>query len=377
MKVNSRAFVTETPQKVECVSGESINDDEPSPRNPRLSISEPLKDGMLSIERVHLFVHANKIEKIEDMKLKIAERNIIRDLFAGFDQEIKDWMIKMEEYATETELYSKFIRDYISYEFLVQKEHSFTVLILLNFTKFFKLSPETAFSEVFNISMEETFCNKCESIHEVDIRAKNIAYLKKVLTDNFSESLDDSTFDPNYVGESEGGSGTDVSEESVVLQNLSGEDNLGNPWKCQLSVNPFEESVDDVYEFNDDNLGVSVNPFTSDDNNKQFKPQKMSSLKTSKDSNHHHQCTLCEKTFSAKYNLKLHLIQVHRRKVPNITVYQCSSCDFITGSKMLYARHKETHSNIKTKRDTGAQCNICHESFANSSSLRRHKNRKH
>ena len=165
------------------------------------------------------------------------------------------------------------------------------------------------------------------------------------------------------------------SEESGVVQNLRGKCNIKYVRESQCSVNPFAESDDDVYEFKDDDPVCSVNPFSSDEN-KQFKPQKMSSLKACKDSNH--QCSLCEKTLTTKYNLKLHLVQVHRVKVPNMSVYQCPSCDFITGSKICFVRHRETHSSKKSKKAGEAiLCNICHESFANSSSLRRHKRRKH
>ena len=89
------------------------------------------------------------------------------------------------------------------------------------------------------------------------------------------------------------------------------------------------------------------------------------------------QCSICGKSFGTKYNLKLHLIQVHRKRVPNMTVHQCSLCAFITGSKKCMERHMLTHSRIKKKGGYEAVCSICHEKFANSSSLKRHKNRKH
>ena len=75
-----------------------------------------------------------------------------QDLFAGFDEDIKDWMLKMEENALEKKFYSKFIRDYITYEFLVEKEHSFEVLILLNYSRLYSVWPEAAVADNFNIA---------------------------------------------------------------------------------------------------------------------------------------------------------------------------------------------------------------------------------
>ena len=385
MNVSSFAFVTQTPDKDENVPVESAdNEEELSQKCMKLSLSEPLRKGLLSIDRLHTFVHSNNIKKIEDMQLNIAERNVIRDLFAGFDEDIRDWMIKLEEQSINTNVYSAFIRDYISYEFLVQKEHSFSVLILLNYSKLFKITPETAFGEMFNISMKDTFCSNCDLIkskpNDFNLHVSNVAYLKRKLNDD-CESFDDSIRDPDYSQESADESESDGCDSPSSVQKKQGQlSKIGNVSQLPISVNPFEDSDEDVYEFTE---VISVNPFESEAlgdeyktaGNENFKPQKMSSLKNDEESSR--QCSICEKTFGNKYNLKVHLVQVHRKSVPNMTVYHCPLCDFVTASKICLERHRVTHSKTKKKSGYEAVCSICYEKFANSSSLRRHKNRKH
>ena len=138
-------------------------------------------------------------------------------------------------------------------------------------------------------------------------------------------------------------------------------------------MNPFEDSDEDVYEFKDEDV-CSVNPFAAD-LSYNFNPQRTSSLRNPKEKLH--ECHECEKCFGTKHNLKLHLIQVHRIRVPNMTVYTCSSCDFLTGSKVCLTRHKVTHSSKPNRKEGQAICNVCHLKVFNDQSLKRHKKRKH
>lgn len=374
MEVNSSAIIMETPAKDDVASDSAeFSDGEPKEdlRCQRLSVSSsgPLQTGLSAIDRLHTFLHTNELMKIEDMKLTLTLRNSIRELFVNFDQDISDWILRMEEHATETNVYSTFIRDYISYEFLVLKEHSFAVLALLNYIKKFKLSPETAFGEIFNISVTETFCRRCNN-EDVDFCLKNLVYLKRLINQE-SEALDDSYLDKSYRDDSYVSVSSDNSNESASKKS-SGDEYR----EIRMSVNPFDDSSEDVYEFNDE-PDLGLNPFeleteeNKQDRSKGFKPSKTSSVK---DTNI---CSICGKVFSTKYNMKLHLIQVHRLSVPNMTELRCPYCDFITGSKVLLIRHKETHSKDKTKRKCEIVCNICNERFANKSSLRRHNRRKH
>ena len=384
MQVNSSAIVVQTPKKNESrtqsASLESIQ---------RFCPSKHLQDGLLSISRVHDFYHSNQIGSIEEMKLSLNFRNCIRDLFTGFDQDVEDWIIRMEEKSLESKTYSIFIRDYISLEFYVQKEHSFAVLVLLNYTVKFKLAPESAFAEVFNLSIKETFCDECDTIQSSDVcKDRNLDYLKKVLI--ASSDLDDSDLDPDYLNVQKRNV-DGFSDDSEHSPNKVQKKNLTNPSimkqkvaEEEISVNPFldsdSNSDSDVYDFKE---AYGVNPFASSDDEvqenkatKSFNPKSMSSVSEKKSNN----CHLCQKRFSSNYNLKLHLIQVHRIQVPKMTVFRCPQCDFITGSKGCFTRHKETHSGKgknRVLRGTQVVCNICGQKCANDSSLRRHKKRRH
>ena len=387
MNINSQAIVFETPEKSDQPSTSaaveltcSVEEDL-TQRYQRLSVSEHLKTGILSIDRLHSFVHSNQLRKIEYMKLTLQLRNSIRDLFSGFDQDINDWIMNMESHATENGLYSRFIRDYISYEFLVQKEHSFAVLVLLNYIEKFKLSAETAFAEIFNISINDTFCSKCVSVHEdIDFYQENVRYLKKIISDD-TESLDDSYLDQDYHEESDVTSDSDDDSDNSATSKKSRNKSSNIRASEKVSVNPFDDSVEDVYEYKDEEV-LGVNPFHTDledetpkqGGSKGFNPQKMSSLKYDQDKTR--ECHICDKVFSTNYNMKLHLIQIHGLQVPNIRTYTCISCDFITGSRVLLIRHKETHTKIKSKKEE-VVCRICNVRFANKSSLKRHVSRKH
>ena len=99
-------------------------------------------------------------------------------------------------------------------------------------------------------------------------------------------------------------------------------------------------------------------------------------------------CGHREGKFSNKYNLKLHLVQVHRIFPEGMIIYKCPDldCQFVTGSRIWYNRHAVTHGRKpEVKVDScksscsscKTTCSYCHMDFANRSSLKRHHQRKH
>jgi hypothetical protein len=97
--------------------------------------------------------------------LELSIRNLIRELFAGFDHDLNDWIMEIEkEINRKQKLFTIYQR--LHHDFYVQKDHSFAVLILLNYMKMFKLTPEIAFAEVVNLSLEKTYCVHCGSIDD-------------------------------------------------------------------------------------------------------------------------------------------------------------------------------------------------------------------
>ena len=76
--------------------------------------------------------------------------------------------------------------------------------------------------------------------------------------------------------------------------------------------------------------------------------------------------------------MKQHIISVHKIMSPGIKVFKCSikNCKFVTGSRVMFARHN--HDSSKAKTDiTKPVCADCQEMFANCSSLKRHVRRVH
>lgn len=357
MKINSCAITVETPEKSESTSLKSPKLNEDSTQ--RLCPSKELSSALQAVQRFHIFCHSNQINSIEDMKLDLKVRNCIRDLFAGFDEDLDDWIIEKEERFTESKHFTSFLRDYIHLEFYVQKEHSFSVLVLLNYIRMFKLTPEIAFAEVFNLSLKETFCEQCSTNDINELYVRNLKYLRTVLNSN--SDIDDSVGDPDYdetqrKDESSSDEFSNEVDSQTGRQTETYEKNLKQTCmtKQKMTANPFVDSdEDDVYVFND-LQEYGVNPFALSDEDevkvakstKAFAPQKMSSVKDNQ--NKTNQCDHCPKTFGSRYNLNLHLIQVHRIFPPKMTIFQCQQCTFVTGNKVLYSRHEKTHSR-KTK----------------------------
>ena len=88
-------------------------------------------------------------------------------------------------------------------------------------------------------------------------------------------------------------------------------------------------------------------------------------------------CKKCGKEFNKMYNLKLHLVSVHKDFPKGMTIFQCSveGCSFSSGSDILFRRN--THkSALKTELER-ITCSFCKDTFAGKRSLVRHVKRKH
>ena len=157
MKVDSYAAVIETPEKIET---DLLNS--PSLDKDRCSPSSDLKSLLKGLERLHNFCHASSgIESIENMKLDLKTKNTVIELFSGFESDLSDWILQKENYLCDLDKYSAFSRDFIRYQFLVQKDHSIAVLLFLNYIKKFSVAPSTALVELFKLRVEETLCLYC------------------------------------------------------------------------------------------------------------------------------------------------------------------------------------------------------------------------
>eukprot|EP00092_Neocalanus_flemingeri_P083485 GFUD01104800.1.p1 GENE.GFUD01104800.1~~GFUD01104800.1.p1 ORF type:complete len:362 (+),score=62.67 GFUD01104800.1:55-1140(+) len=351
MKINASLIAYETPEKnvpeimVE-VATKHVNRSSPSPE---------LKSLLLGIARLHQFCHqpVSSFVSIENMKLQLKTRNIIRELFDGFDLDLSDWMLKLEKCSTESGNFTSFFREYLHHEFRVERDHSFVVLVLLNYISKFKLTPSEGFNELFKISKEHTLCVDCHCIEkggnpELEIENRNLVYLRSLVANQCCDNDDDSDNDSDFKVKTLTKSSSDYSSESERTPKKRKKSPLNIIGK-NFESNPFNDlSGDsaDIYQFKESD--TEVNPFDSSDesskaariNKSGFFPGKTSSVKP--------ECVHCQKTFRNSYNLKLHIVQVHRIFPQDMKIFECSQCDFVTGSRVCYTRHFATHSRKKS-----------------------------
>ena len=395
MKVDARAAYFETPVKKVAEENAAELTDVGSGSSRRCSPSSELQSLLKRIQRIHEFRHSPVMKCIEKMKLSLKVRNELRSLFDGFEDDESDWIIKLEAECTEIGKFSTFVRKYISLEFRVQLQYSFCVFLVLNYMKELSLDAETAFVDVFKLKVEDTFCSSCTDLSVLMLKKENLDFLKKVFESGTNISLDDSDCDPEF--ELKNYNDVDSSVETFSDDEMSknktvGKVKINKEEELHLS-NPFVSDEDcdddDVYRFSEK---LDCNPFVNtgdvvdyqrwkiNSNANTSAGQKMSSVKE-KSKIQLSKCEHCEGQFRSKYNLKLHMVQVHRIFFSDVTVYDCpeSSCKFLTGSRICYNRHAATHSRkpkiiVNTSK---IKCRYCSMVLSNKSSLKRHERRKH
>ena len=92
----------------------------------------------------------------------------------------------------------------------------------------------------------------------------------------------------------------------------------------------------------------------------------MSSLLTSQTTNtNQHQCHICNKIFSNRNNLKIHIQTIHHKILP----FKCSypGCNKNYPNNSRYEVHMRTHLGIKP-----FKCSLCDKQFNESGNLKAH-----
>ena len=83
-----------------------------------------------------------------------------------------------------------------------------------------------------------------------------------------------------------------------------------------------------------------------------------------------HECHLCEKSYTSKHNLDLHMRTQHSNKRP----YKCNDCEKNFKDPTVFKRHRELH---ELNGERNFECNICKSKFITKSRLSTHIRFKH
>lgn len=370
MKINSNAMGIETPVKDSVADGGGDAKSGDAKRE-RHSPSDDLKKMLNGIKRLHTLSHSPELESIENIKLTLKTRNHLRELVSELNEEPSSWIKELEEISTEQSVFSEFVKTYIHFEYCVRKSISFTIFLILNYMKRFSLGVEESFVEVVHLSFDKTVCEKCSS---GDHKVTNLKYLKECVAEDCGSDQDDSDLDADY----------DIKTASPAEEETSSDsENNVTPKKStvvksstrqkQVYCNPFDSDPEDIDIYNFDE------PDSQKEEEKVPMVPRTSSIEVKRTK---FNCDHCLKVFTNQYNLKLHVVQIHRIAVPGVKVLKCpeSNCLFITGSRVCFRRHSETHRTkpkyVKKTCDKIA-CRYCNVFVSNSSSLKRHILRKH
>ena len=222
MRINVSAVVVETPEKAESAADSVSPARADDKLKERASPSEGLRVMLKGIERLHTFCHSSSesLDSIENIRLQIKTKDLICEIFNGYQDDLKDWILDKEKQMTEIGKFSSFCREFIHVQFCVAKDYSFSVLVLINYMQRFHLTLETAFVELFKMCEKSTFCSRCNDENVRNIQQENLKYLRILIASDDSEDTEledsdrDSVFDYHKELQIES---VGISEKSCVL----------------------------------------------------------------------------------------------------------------------------------------------------------------
>ena len=198
-------------------------------------------------------------------------------------------------------------------------------------------------------------------------RRTNCSVLRSKLDfDTLDDSFDDPDFDSNLAVNH------DSSDDSEDVYTFVDESDFFNPFVKQSSnsfCNPFHENATATVI---PSQPVEITPDS-------FNPFAASSPKCDKRTEQgiKNICSYCDVRFFSNYNMKQHMISIHKIFSPGMKVFKCDfdKCNFVTGSKIMFVRHHHKSVQIVGS-NAKPSCPVCHAKFFNLSSLKRHMKRK-
>ena len=381
MKINSFACAVLTPAKNDpnpeiLVTPEKEDkcDEGKVSRPSRLfTVSREQKQALLMMRKCHDFLFHGQVTyaKVEKKGLTTSTVAEIKVFFEENQPDISDVVLHQEEEAIKIGDFTEKRKNYISEEFKIPNEYSFLAICLISYSQENSVTITESINHLLNLHSDEFECEKCSSpssSHEIEDH--NLLALKSVLNrssqaDECEDSDDDPPYNPNprRISSSE-------SEFSSSQVNNPFKDVLENSFESVEVFNPFEQHASKDYEFVNSTLKLDeqksqVRIFPNESS--PIQPQVKRQLS----------CTNCGRSFNKSYNLKMHLVHVHKHVPKGLKVFKCtfSECTFMAINRIIFNRHGHSKKVVETQ--TSVLCSICNQKCANKYSLVRHIKRKH
>ena len=341
--INSSFIEASTPQK-EFVLEESVTPTKVDLKKRFCPSNENIQK-LAQMARVHHFLRHEELKLVDIRNIDVTVATIDKISIAlqgNFD--IPDAILRMEEKGVQCGYFTDFLSKYVSEEFLIERDYSFTAIALLHYMKSNNTSVEEAVTELLTLSSSRSICKLCCTDGNNEVEKEQIA---KIHNYNILKAL------PTEIGESE----RDIS--------LSDCDSLGDPSYTEKPAESSSSEESDNICLVESNMPVTFNPFDSADEDedggkKMFAPDCNSTFVFSpfdsdsnpspgpsnlaKRSRAQIECEHCDAKFSNRNNMKQHLVSVHKIFPPGMNVFSCNRCSFNTGNRVAYERHLQTHS---------------------------------
>ena len=378
--INSSFLSIETPVKASLRRKEEVTPVKSVNLSKRFKPSLTIKRQLTQLLRIHNFqFHVDiKFVPLKELGISVKLRNGLSEFFKQ-SVDIPDTVRKHEEFAMDSKYFDSFIRDYIAEEFMCQTEYSFSIISVLHYIHLFGVSLDDALCELFEFSTSHSLCQMCVTGDDQEERKElanrhNFLLLKSLLKEKEVKkndvfdicASDDSLNDPACDLEKLESTSEEVtscsSNKDTVDQDKSRMDN-----EEDFCFNPFvtgnkHSSSEDVFSFNPFtvasdvnevlNSTIAFNPFTESDTFKGIEDIKDCSPVGHVKERKIIVCDHCGKGFLNRYNMKQHLISVHKIYPKGMSVFKCDfpNCSFTSGNQILFNRHVHKQKKVPNKR---------------------------
>ena len=379
-KVNClSSFIQTPPSKIKKPPASSTNtpekfEERTRTSSPRSSLPTAAQmECLLAMRKCHTFLHHRQIKysQLEKIGLETSCVTEIHNFLGQNRPEVPDIVYKQEMEGAKTGEFCNEVKEYIAEEFKILTEYSFLTLCILTFCHENKMSVTESANDLLVYSSTRFVCDDCANVSSEVISGNLLEdHNLKVLRDLFhqsalDESKDNSDDDRDYipVTSSEPISDSDSSDlsQDVYSFTASADEDNSDFEICNPAVEKKTKLVNSTM-LSKSKHSESLFPADPSPIKAVQKPGKA--------------CDRCGKEFSKRYNLKQHLISVHKVFPKGSVIFECPvpTCTFASGSKLLFSRHSHKKgSSVPSK----LICTLCSSKFATKGSLMRHVGGKH